>query len=125
MFNDKAGKSYWDNTEANQRLAEFAFNGHASGLKNFAKRKLHSLFVDAFANIPAGSQLLEIGCGGSRFLPYFANEFGFKISGIDYSENGCKLAQEICQRNNAQVNIVCSDFFEAPSSMNETFDVLV
>jgi cyclopropane fatty-acyl-phospholipid synthase-like methyltransferase len=33
----------------------------------------------------AASRLLEIGCARSAWLPYFAQEFGIDVSGLDYS----------------------------------------
>src|SRR6266700_1934961 len=125
MIQDKAGRAYWNNTEANRRVSGPAFDGHTVGLKHFAKRQWHSFFVEAFSGIPTGANLLELGCGGSKLLPYFSTEFGFKISGIDYSESGCETAREMCRINNCQVDIVCCDFFAAPLEMKGQFDAVV
>ncbi len=37
---------------------------------------------------------IEIGCGSSGWLPYFRRRYGFAVSGLDYSEIGCRLAEE-------------------------------
>jgi len=49
----------------------------------------HECFYKAFSYVDISDQkLLEIGGGGSAWLPYFAKEFGFEAYGIDYSELG-------------------------------------
>ena len=44
-------------------------------------------------------RMLEIGCGASAWLVYFAKEFGYRVEGIDYSELGCELARENLRLN--------------------------
>src|SRR5438067_491116 len=122
---DRAGKAYWDNTESNQRVAGAVFNGHAPGLRNFAKRSLHRFFVETFSGMATGLNLLELGCGGSRLLPYFAKEFGFKVAGIDYSESGCEVARAICRKHRCPAKIVCCDMFQPALELKGTFDVVV
>ena len=56
---------------------------------------------------------MEIGAGSSGWLPYFANKYRLKVSGLDYSEIGCKLAIENLRLLNIDFDeIICQDIFE-------------
>jgi 2-polyprenyl-3-methyl-5-hydroxy-6-metoxy-1,4-benzoquinol methylase len=69
-------------------------------------------FVERFLRPLAGRSFLEIGCGSSGWLPYFARTYGFTVSGVDYSEVGCRLAQENLRMLQIPYGeIVCSDVF--------------
>jgi SAM-dependent methyltransferase len=72
-----------------------------------------------------GKLLLEVGCAKSAWLPYFSQQFGFKVSGLDYSEIGCRQSQEILSNANVQGEIICADFFLPPASLLGKFDVVV
>lgn len=58
-------------------------------------------------------------------LPYFHKKFGFEVAGLDYSEQGCELATQICLQNGCKPQIVCADLFSAPVEMQQAFDVVV
>ena len=40
-----------------------------------------------------GATLLEVGCGTGRWLIYFEKTFRYSVTGCDYSEASCKLAE--------------------------------
>jgi 2-polyprenyl-3-methyl-5-hydroxy-6-metoxy-1,4-benzoquinol methylase len=122
---DKAGKEYWDRSERNQGV-EFEAFGPLPGVRGFARRAWHRAFKRTFGDSGGqGKRLLELGCGGSAYLAYFAREFGFDVCGIDYSEGGCDLAREMCRRHGVQARVFCADFFHAPSELNQAFDAVV
>ncbi len=72
-----------------------------------------------------GATLLEIGCACSSWLPYFAKEYGFEVSGIDYSEIGCEQERQILYRAGVQGSIICADLFHPPDNLIEVFDVVL
>ncbi|MGB3633067.1 MAG: class I SAM-dependent methyltransferase [Rubrobacteraceae bacterium] len=122
---DKAGKSYWDENWSNYELPA-AVNVHRPGLEGYVERRLHEYFQTAFAAFETEEMsLLEIGCARSSWLPYFAKEFGFEVSGIDYSEVGCAQARQILENEGVGGEIVCADFFSPPEDMQQAFDVIV
>jgi 2-polyprenyl-3-methyl-5-hydroxy-6-metoxy-1,4-benzoquinol methylase len=122
---DKAGKEYWDSSERNQSV-EFQPFGTLPGVRGFGRRAWHQAFLRAFGDSGGrGRRLLELGCGGSAFLPYFARQMHFDVCGIDYSEGGCELAREMCRRNAVDARIICADFFRAPKELSGTFDAVV
>ncbi len=80
---DKAGKAYWSSTWEKSALPP-AIDPYDRVRGNFVVRHFHSLFSELFSESDTrGASLLEIGCARSVWLPYFAKQFGFKVSGID------------------------------------------
>ena len=67
-------------------------------------------------------RILEIGCGGGKQLVYFNKEFGYKPYGIDYSEEGCRMARENLRAQNICGQIICEDIFN--TSLKEGFDIV-
>lgn len=119
---DKAGKEFWDGMWEETEVAEAA-DPRQPGLKNLFARRMDELFREVFAGVKTeGKTFLELGCGTSVWLPYFAREFGFKVSGIDYSEIGCRQEQQILQKAGIVGEVVCADFFNPPARLLEKFD---
>ncbi len=120
----KTNKEYWDNVWIGSKIS--IIPSKKSTLLDYKNKRFHEFFCKTFANIKTqGMALLEIGCARSVWLPYFSNEFGFAVSGIDYSEIGCQQASEILSKEGVKGNIVCADFFNPPASMIGAFDVVV
>lgn len=78
-------------------------------------------------HLPAGPdvRLLEMGCGGSKWLPYFHRAFGYEVSGIDYTEVGCRLALRNLVAVGGTGTIVCRDFNELGNEFRETEDIVL
>ncbi len=68
-------------------------------------------------------KILEIGCARGTSLVYFAKEFGYEPYGVDYSEIGCKMAEENLKRAGINGTILCEDIFKT-SLKKESFDVV-
>jgi len=121
---DKAGKIYWDSTERNN-IKSHAFSP-IKGIRGYGRRIWDSAFDEAFSGFECrGKKLLELGCGNSSYLPYFAKKYGFSIHGIDYSESGCILARQMCALNSVDSEIICADIFCPPVELFGQFDVVV
>jgi SAM-dependent methyltransferase len=88
-------------------------------------RALHEQFARVLVpRYGPGASLIEIGCGGSQWLPYFRRTFGYEISGIDYSPSGIRLSRLILQKAGLSANVVHGDLFSPPPEMVEAFDVV-
>lgn len=99
---------------------------HKGGLRNYAYRHLHREFAAALANTaPQGKQLIEAGCGGSRWLAYFHSTFGCAVSGIDYSPEGCAATQALLNTLAIEGNIILGDLFDPPTDLSQKFDFVV
>jgi 2-polyprenyl-3-methyl-5-hydroxy-6-metoxy-1,4-benzoquinol methylase len=121
---DRAGSAYWNAQETNKVLRP-AFEPGARTVRNFGRRTLDAFLTRHLEALPSSSRLIELGCGGSTMLPYFQRKFGFEVAGLDYSEQGCELAAQICAQNGCKAQIVCADLFSAPPEMQQAFDAVV
>ena len=125
MKNDKAGKKYWDSVWINDSLP-LPVNPKLTNIDNYVNIRFHEFFSNLFSQIePHGKSLLEIGCANSSWLPYFAQEFGFNISGLDYSEIGCEQSRKILLNSGIKGDIICADFFSPPAFLVEKFDIVI
>ena len=90
----------------------------------YSFRRMHEYLSEMIQKFGGGQgrDLIEIGCGCSQWLPYFALQHGFRVFGLDYSPTGCQQAQEILSRAGVPGVLYCRNFFDAPERQ---FDVLV
>jgi len=122
---DKAGLKYWNNSWSESKLPT-EINPFDFRLKNYVNLKFHELFLRVFDKLKTPSmKLIEIGCAKSEWLPYFSREFGFRVSGLDYSPLGCRMAKELLKRSKISADIVCADFFDPPKNMAQSYDILL
>lgn len=122
---DKAGTDYWNEVWQAGPLPD-PVEPHLPGRQNRVNRALHQLFSREFSQLARSSQtLLEIGAARSQWLPYFATEFGFSVTGLDYSPTGCDQAREILHRADVPGHVVEADLFDPPAELQSTFDFVV
>ena len=87
-------KKEWDSRFSKLKLPRVI------NLINYNYYRFDKFYRDLFREKYKGSKFLEIGCGASAWLIYFSKQFGFKVSGVDYSKLGCDLAKENLRLNN-------------------------
>jgi len=122
---DLAGQEYW---EKNWKENDFrrAIDPGRHTLNNYVNLRFHDLFRSFFSGFsPRGKKLIELGCGSSEWLPYFAKEYGFEVAGLDYAERGCDLASRILAAEGVKGQIVLGDLFAPPRKLQRVFDVAV
>lgn len=123
----RAPKRYWDSVWQNASLPQ-SINPQNRSLKRQQELKFHSLFKDIFAdhrNSNGATKLLELGCARSVWLPYFSKEFGFHVTGIDYSLRGCDQARAILAREQVDGQVLCADIFQPPPDLLNSLDYVV
>jgi SAM-dependent methyltransferase len=120
---DKAGQRYWEGAWSGAAVP-VAVNPRIRGLNNYVNRRIHERLSSVFTGVAPASALLEIGCGASAWLPYFAREFGFRVAGVDYSPEGCGLARAALRRAGVEADVVCTDFFTPPPGLLEAYDLV-
>ena len=82
-------------------------------------------FIRPFLKSKKYSTLMEVGCGSSGWLPYFAKTYGLLVSGIDYSEVGCRLAEENLKLLGLEYGeIICKDIFEPDCTSGKEYDTV-
>ena len=85
---------------------------------------LLSKFINKYSKNKEKFSFLELGCGGSSYLPYLAVKYkNLQLFGIDKSEMGCKLAKIGIDGKFTSANIVIGDFFKSPLRP-EKFDIV-
>lgn len=122
---DKAGREYWDAVWEGESIPT-ALDPHDRSMRNLIERRFHRFFAHAFAGRQTvGKPLLEVGAGRSRWLPYFASEFGFDVAGIDYSPIGRAQGEAILRQTGISGGIHLADFLTPPEEMLGAYDVVV
>ncbi|MBD2577201.1 class I SAM-dependent methyltransferase [Oscillatoria sp. FACHB-1406] len=122
---DKAGKKYWDDCWSNSDLPK-PIDPYDRNWNNYVNRQFHEYFSKLFTSLGAGDKkLLEIGCARSAWLPYYRREFGYSITGIDYSEIGCEASRQILTSAGVEGEVICANFFTPPDNLVDFFDIVV
>ncbi len=122
---EKTSPEFWDHWWKGSGLPP-PIDPHRAGIKNYPFRKLHQYFERTFNGYSTASlELVEVGCGQSTYLPYFARSFGFRVSGIDRSEVGCETARVLLEREGVKGDVYCADLFAVPERLAGRFDVVI
>lgn len=118
-------QDYWEEAWRDKDVLD-AIDPNDRRPENYYYQVMHTLLTRALeTNCVPGAQLLEVGCGGSRWLPYFHRAFGYDVSGIDYTATGINLSQVILDKAGVKGWIVQGDLFEPPPNWIERFDAVV
>jgi cyclopropane fatty-acyl-phospholipid synthase-like methyltransferase len=122
---DKAGEQYWSSVWKKMDLPD-SIDVNNKSLSNHLNIAFHKTFQLLLSGHDlSGKKLLEVGCGNSVWLPYFAKQYGVFPFGLDYSEHGCQQARAILKRENLAGEIYHADMFSPPQHLVEQFDVVV
>ena len=111
-------QNYWDKVLADAQLPRI-------NTPKVYRFKVTMDFIDRYLRDKNYKTLLEIGCGSSGWLPYFARKYNLKVSGIDYSQIGCRLAEENLKMQNIPYGeIICKDIFESDCTNGKKYDII-
>jgi SAM-dependent methyltransferase len=121
-----APQKYWDSLWQNERMPR-PVNPHDQSLLNHGELKFDGLFRRTLSIDRGGyrAKLIELGCARSRWLPYFAKQFGMRITGLDYSRTGCDQARVLLQQEGVVGEVVCADIFAPPANLLNEFDYVI
>lgn len=121
---DRAGVKYWNRQWMTGDLPPPVDPAGAS-IWNHVNLRFHAWFAEQLGETGTrGKRLLEIGCARSPWLTYFARQYGFDITGIDYSDDGVRLARALLARDGIAGDIVHADMFDPPAELIAAFDVV-
>jgi len=113
---EKTAKEFWE-----KRWGESQLWKYSKITKYMAiHRKFDQLLKEFLGK--GDKRILEIGCAGGKQLVYFSKEFGYEPYGIDYSEEGCRIARENLRSQDICGQIICEDIFD--TSLEEEFDIV-
>jgi 2-polyprenyl-3-methyl-5-hydroxy-6-metoxy-1,4-benzoquinol methylase len=112
---DTAGREYWESVWADlppiQSYAGPVFEHHPVLARFLAKAE--------------GKEAIEIGCVPGNYLVYLAKEFGYRVSGIDYSSNLGYVRENLRHNGIEAESLFSCDLFSfaAPRQYDLVFSV--
>jgi 2-polyprenyl-3-methyl-5-hydroxy-6-metoxy-1,4-benzoquinol methylase len=110
-------KEYWDDV---LREANLPLKVHK---KQYSPWLINSFIKDSVLSGRYKS-LMEIGSGSSAWLPFLAEEYNLLVSGLDYSEIGCKICEENLKIQGIRFEeIICKDVFKWDSG--KKYDIII
>ncbi|OQY10840.1 MAG: cyclopropane-fatty-acyl-phospholipid synthase [Marinitoga sp. 4572_148] len=104
---------------------EIFFNNHALNYlnENFTFNTFEEVnFIEEELKLPVGSSILDIGCGTGRHSLELARR-GYRVTGIDISENMLLEGIKIANSENLDINFIHADAAEFISE--KTFDACI
>jgi 2-polyprenyl-3-methyl-5-hydroxy-6-metoxy-1,4-benzoquinol methylase len=124
---DKARVDHWEAVWGSMEMpTPMASRGRA--VRDHLARSFDELFTRVFGKfltVPtADASIIELGCGRSIWLPWFADRFGLTVGGLDYSQTGCRQAEALLVRDNIKGDIREGDIFAPPEDMLGHFDIV-
>lgn len=121
---DKAGVSHWERTWQFKPIPKTVDPDDPQTTP--VQKRLHEFYRRNFDRLRLrNGALIEVGCGNSRWLGYFAREFGCRVTGLDYSEAGCASARRILADCHVDGAVIHGDLFDPPLHLVQSFDVVV
>ncbi len=120
----KVPPRYWDDmwlTDALPTPLDFSSSARVKPVS----RHIRDFVIPHIERLGPAPAVVEVGCGGSVWLPYFRKVLGWRAAGVDYSPRGCALARRVLNRAGVDVPIHCCDLFAPLPELIEAFDAVV
>src|SRR5438105_4281957 len=125
VMSERVHKEYWDLSWQSETQLPETFEPAVGGARGVFRRQFHAFFVERLAPIaPPGASLIEVGCGRSQLLPYFAKQFGLQVTGLDYSAVGCEKARRMLERDGVDGEIICANLWDRRTPTARQYDVV-
>jgi SAM-dependent methyltransferase len=109
-------KEYWQHVWGGARLPRTVRPGAIPDLDALFKRFLPSRGEPV--------RLLEAGCAPGRWLHYFAKQFGYQVTGLEYVSQACGLTRQNLAMLDTPAEIVNADLFDYVPEKGP-FDVVI
>jgi 2-polyprenyl-3-methyl-5-hydroxy-6-metoxy-1,4-benzoquinol methylase len=112
-----SSKEYWDDVLKKANLPLIV------NKKQYSPWLINT-FIEEFINNNQYKTLLEVGSGSSAWLPFLSNEYKLKVSGLDYSEIGCKICEQNLKMLGVNFDeIICEDVFKWENG--KKYDIII
>jgi len=103
-------EKHWDDHSTSRRCA------------GYWERLMAHVFDEFFEGAHKGQTCMEIGCGDSIHLPLIAQRYGLSVAGLDFTENGCRLATERLREQGFDGTMYQRDLFGKNDDLHGKFD---
>lgn len=125
IASDLVGETYWSTLWSSMESFQ-PIDVDEPSLLNHMNRQFDDWFARFLgAGAMRGGDFLEVGCARSAWLPYFGRRLGLRVHGLDYSEIGCRQAEEVLRRAAVTGEIRHGDMFAPPADWSSHFDVVM
>jgi SAM-dependent methyltransferase len=102
-----ANKAFWEN---DYYWAQAELPCRADMARAFDRSLARALA--AHAPVRAGELVLEVGCAPAKWLVFYAERFGARVAGIEYSEKGAWISRENLAAAGVAGEVHEADFFD-------------
>jgi SAM-dependent methyltransferase len=75
--------------------------------------------LEELAPVPAGASVFEIGCAPARWLVWYAERFGARVTGLEYTRKGVQLSRDNLAAAGVEGEIHDGDFFSNDLALGE------
>jgi SAM-dependent methyltransferase len=72
---------------------------------------------------PGRKKFLEVGCATGRYMIYFAEQFGYRVYGVELSKIGCDIARRNLKLTGIRGTVIQADFLNCPLR-EESYDIV-
>jgi 2-polyprenyl-3-methyl-5-hydroxy-6-metoxy-1,4-benzoquinol methylase len=122
VHSDRAGEAYWTHLWSQADLPR-PVDPRDPSVRNHVRRTFDRFFRSHLVRPDdRGKRLLEVGCARSGWLGYFVREHGLAVTGLDYSEVGCRQSEAMLAREGIPGQILHGDLFDPPAACDGAFD---
>lgn len=122
---DKARLDHWESVWQGAEMPA-PMSVDSKSLNDYPARCFDEFFSNSLSKWPQreNARVIELGCGRSVWLPYFATSLSLEVAGLDYSATGCEQARAILERDGIEGDIRLGDLFDPPGDLLESFDLV-
>lgn len=119
---EKGTANMWTDEYISKQLLELHINPDI----NIASRKEEN--IDKIINWileqldKKNSHILDLGCGPGLYTEKLAKK-GYKVTGVDFSQNSIEYAKNSAIQNNLDVNYICKNYLDL--DFKEKFDLVI
>ena len=108
-------KESWDAVWGQKSTSSKVYFLRKVGYFYIVSSALLSKFLNNYIKSDKKYSIIELGCGGSSYLPYLQKKYkNIQIFGIDKSFKGCKSTYLALNEDTFLGCIVCGDIFQTP-----------
>ncbi|NEQ70001.1 MAG: class I SAM-dependent methyltransferase [Symploca sp. SIO2D2] len=113
----------WTNEYTSKKMLEYHLNQAidlASRNKNFIERSV--AWIVSHFQVDSQTKIADFGCGPGLYTTMLA-ERGAVVTGIDFSENSLRYAQQVAERANLKINYVQTNYLDLETT--NSFDLII
>lgn len=81
--------------------------------------------IRRYARLQPGALVLEVGCAASAWLPFFHEQWGWRVEGIDYTASGCASARQNLALLDVPGTIYEADVFDFADTHQGRYDLVM